>query len=60
MGLPSRPDLEIKEGDAADFVLYGAADTSSIRSFRHRKTVTQLVYDACRERTTVFKGAMVS
>lgn len=51
---------EFKVGDPADFVLFGSEPNTTSRSFRSRKTVQELVYDAGHDRVTVFRGKSVS
>ncbi len=60
IGLGSKTGLELQVGDAAGLVAFGTADGSRSMGFRHRKTITDLVYDGCRERTTVYCGEVVS
>jgi hypothetical protein len=50
--------LEIQVGDRADFVLFGSQRES--KSFRSRKTIQELVYDAGNDRVTIFHGNVVS
>lgn len=52
-------DTSIKIGDPADFVLFGS-ESSRVKSFRSRKTVREVVYDAGYDRVTVFNGKVVS
>jgi len=51
---------EIKVGDDADFILFGAKPSESRKMPRARKTVQDLINDAgfCRE--TVYKGALIN
>ncbi|KAN0110370.1 Metallo-dependent hydrolase [Hyaloscypha variabilis] len=53
-------DIELDIGDPADFVIFGNASLKTTRSFRSRKTVQELIYDPCQDRTTVFNGKVVS
>lgn len=60
IGLGRKTDLELKEGDTANLVAFGKADSNQDRGFRRRRTTTELVYDPCHERMTVFGGEVVS
>jgi hypothetical protein len=59
-GLGVNVDIEIKEGDPADLVAFGAAGGFKTEGFRHKRTVSDLVYEPCRERMTVYAGVVVS
>ena len=59
IGLGTRVDLELVEGDAADFAVFGSAGGVEKHGFRYRTSVQELVFDACRERVTVFGGRVV-
>ena len=52
--------IEMKEGDPADFVLFGKKFSSKIDHDRRRKTIQEIVYDAGPERSTVRSGAVLS
>ena len=54
------PNTEFTVGDAADFVVFGDKSSSVSRTFRSRKSTQELVYDAGHDRTTVFRGKVVS
>lgn len=60
IGLGNRPELEVKEGDSADFVVFGIPRGASKFGFRHRTSIQELVYDACRERQTIFQGSIAN
>ena len=53
-------DSELTVGDAEDFVLFGNEPVHGSRTFRHRTTTKELVYDAGHDRTTIFMGKTVS
>jgi hypothetical protein len=55
MGLDTRTDLALREGDPADFVVGDDAHTTS---FRKQRTVSELICDPCHKRTTVFRGVI--
>jgi hypothetical protein len=58
IGLGRKTDLELREGDIANLVAFGMTGNSRDRGFRQRRTTTELVYDPCHERTTVFGGVV--
>lgn len=60
MKSPAPCGITIEVGNPADFVLYGPAGASARHDFRLRKTVAELIYDPCHERTTYFNGRVVS
>jgi len=53
-------DIDIKVGHPADFVVFGNQSGREIGSFRCRKSIQGLVYDAGPGRTTIFNGEVVS
>jgi hypothetical protein len=53
-------DIELDVGGPADFVIFGNKGTTRPRTFRARKSVQEVVYDAGQERTTIFNGKIVS
>jgi hypothetical protein len=55
--LPLSYEMDIDVGDPADFVVIHNAESST---FRARKTVHDLVYDAGQKRTTYYQGWKVS
>ncbi|KAH6670080.1 hypothetical protein B0J14DRAFT_597823 [Halenospora varia] len=57
---PKSSDLAIGEGSTADFVVFGNESASSTSTFRSRKTVQDIIYDAGQGRTTVYQGKIVS
>jgi len=57
IGLDIHRDLELKEGDPADLVVFGSAGE---RGFRHRRTIQEVVYDPGSERVTIFGGRIVT
>ena len=53
-------DTDFAVGDAADFVVFGNKSASESKSFRPRKSTQEVVYDAGHDRTTIFRGKVVS
>jgi len=49
-----------RNADEINSVIFSNESTKGIGSFRSRKTVQELVYDPCQDRTTVFNGKVVS
>lgn len=52
--------MGIREGDPADFVVFGKLEGKQTGLFRRRTTVKEVVYDAGRERTVIKAGCRVS
>ncbi len=62
IGYP-RHELELKEGDYADFVLFGArklGDENYLGKTRGRNTIQEIVYDPPSERRTVYRGCLIA
>lgn len=54
-------DIELDVGEPADFVVFGdKAASKGDRSFRTRKTVSDIIYDPGHDRSTVYNGKIVS
>jgi len=53
-------DIDIKAGYPADFIVFGNQVGRGSSSFRCRKSIPELVYDAGSDRTTIFNGEVVS
>jgi len=58
IGLGSSTSLELKEGDPADFIIFGTYDDE--QGFRSRLTVYEVVLDAGRDRVVFKDGKIVS
>ena len=59
----TRGQLGVKEGDNADFVLFGAKkmeDENSTWKARRRNTLQEIIYDPPSERRTVFRGCLIA
>ena len=51
----------VSVGESASFVVLGSKPNVKTRTFRQRRTIQELVYDAGREeRTTYYNGVVVS
>lgn len=55
---PSKFSTGLQVGDPANFIIFGKS-SSNLGSFRLRKSIQELVYDAGHERITVFNGTIV-
>lgn len=56
-------ELGLKEGDYADFVLFGAkkaGDETYLGKPRGRNTIQEIIYDPPRERRTVYRGCLIA
>jgi hypothetical protein len=51
---------QLEMGEPGDFVVFGKATPTASSSFRSRKTTREIIYDPPQERTTIYKGRMVS
>jgi hypothetical protein len=60
MDLAASYEIDMDVGDPADFVVVGDKLASKSKLFRSTKTIQDLVYDAGKERTTIFNGRIVS
>ncbi len=59
----ARSELGLKEGDYADFVLFGAkkvGDETYLGKPRGRNTIQEIIYDPPHERRTVYRGCLIA
>ena len=60
LNLSGSLNIDIKAGYPADFIVFGNQVGRGAGSFRCRKSIQELVYDAGSDRTTIFNGEVVS
>ena len=53
-------ETDFAVGNSADFVAFGSNSVNGPKSFRSRTSTQDLVYDAGYDRTTIFRGQVVS